>query len=263
MESIENTDTPQKMNAWRARLSWFLSEFIVVVTGVLVALALNAWWQTQQNRAFELQYLEQLYQDIENTIVSIERDTRAEYESDHALSMLVRSFRSDPPPPRDSLVAWSLAAPNLLVTVPTIGTAEALVSSGDLRLIRNDSLRLALPTYLESNKGFRGNMQLFGRQFVEGARDMMSYVDYYSLVQEVVPSVVLDSIAVSDPMFALPSGAVSRSLSGDISDILNRMEVYVLFSTMHTAQRNLTMTRQAMLSRNKAMQALVVQALDE
>jgi hypothetical protein len=59
--------------------------------------------------------------------------------------MLVRSFRLNPPPPRDSLIAWSLAAPNVLITVPTIGTAETIVASGDLRLIRNDSLRLALP----------------------------------------------------------------------------------------------------------------------
>lgn len=260
---MENTDTHIKKGSWRTRVSWFLSEFIVVVTGVLVALALSAWWQAQQNRSFELQYLEQLHRDIENTIALIERHTQAEYESDRALSMLVRSFRMNPLPPRDSLVVWSFSAPNVIVTVPTIGTAESIVSSGDLRLIRNDSLRLALPTFLEANKSLRESMQLFGRQFVDGAREMMTHVDYYGLIQEVVPSSVIDSIAVADPMFALPSQATLRSVSGEITGILNSAEVYVLFSTMHMAQRNLTAMRRAMLSRNEAMQVLVVKALEE
>lgn len=261
--SMEGDDTHQRKNAWRTRVSWFLREFIVVVTGVLVALALNAWWQTQQDRSFELQYLQQLHQDIENTIGSIERDSQAEEASDRALSMLVRSFRMKPQPPRDSLVAWSLAAPNVLVTVPTIGTAETIVASGDLRLVRNDSLRLALPTFLESSKGLRASMQLFGGQFVEGARDMVAYIDYYGLMQEVVPPAILDSIALANPTFALPAHAEIRSVSGDISRILDLPEVYTLFAYMHTAQRNMTATRQAMLSRNQAMLALVNTALEE
>lgn len=29
---------------WRARVQWFAAEFLIVVTGVLVALAVQAWW---------------------------------------------------------------------------------------------------------------------------------------------------------------------------------------------------------------------------
>lgn len=47
------------------RLRWFLSEFLVIVAGVLVALAVNAWWQGRQDRQVEIAYLQQLQLDLD------------------------------------------------------------------------------------------------------------------------------------------------------------------------------------------------------
>ncbi len=40
-----------------SRASWLLSETLVVVLGVLIALGLNDYWTGREERALELQYL--------------------------------------------------------------------------------------------------------------------------------------------------------------------------------------------------------------
>ena len=49
---------------WRRGVSWFLAEFLVVVAGVLVALAVSAWWQGRLDRQHETEYLQQLDADL-------------------------------------------------------------------------------------------------------------------------------------------------------------------------------------------------------
>ena len=245
----------------RSKLTWFLSEFIVVVTGVLVALALNAWWQVRQDRSFELQYLQQLNREIEQTIDILEREDKASSGPHRALTMLVRSARMNPKPPRDSLVAWSLEAPNISQSNPILGTAEAIVASGDLRLISDDSLRLAIPAFLDAVKGRREDQQGFRRQFLDGVRDVSSLIDYMGLVQEVIPPSIVDSIATNNPLFALPAGGATRTHTTDIEEILSRPDAYALFSHMHILQQNLRGIRQKMLSEYRTMSVLVEKAL--
>lgn len=49
--------SPPRQWAWRPKLRWFAAEIVVVVAGVLIALALNAWWGARQDAAAERSYL--------------------------------------------------------------------------------------------------------------------------------------------------------------------------------------------------------------
>lgn len=42
---------PPRRWDWRKGATWFGAEFLVVVTGVLVALAVNAWWGDRSSGA--------------------------------------------------------------------------------------------------------------------------------------------------------------------------------------------------------------------
>ena len=124
-------------------LPWkrLLAEFAVIVAGVLIALAMDSWWERQQERSHAEAYLEQLLVDFEvterrlgNTIAG---DTRklatVRSASDRALH--------GPWPPADSL---DFTGTGYDYFEPLTGTLTALVQSGDLRLLRSDSIRFEL-----------------------------------------------------------------------------------------------------------------------
>lgn len=59
---------------WRPRLRWFAAEFLVVVSGVLVALLLNAWWAGRQEAAREAQLLGRLHEESETVVRYFQHD---------------------------------------------------------------------------------------------------------------------------------------------------------------------------------------------
>lgn len=267
MSDANRPDHPSNSEAstgdglFSSRLNWFLAEFAIVVSGVLVALALNAWWQASDDRAHEQLYLEQLNQDVSRSISDIESQTLSERTSDRALTQLVRAFRMQPRPSSDSLLTWSLLAPNMLIPSPVLGTARTLVSSGDLQLLRNDSLRLALPTYVESLTQLEEGMKMFSAQFLDESRKMLDYVDYLGLVQRTLPSAFLDSVATANPMFALPPNGSRQLFIQHEGDPLENASFYGVLSSMHTAQRNMTALRQGMLVSHQQIAHLLEEAM--
>jgi hypothetical protein len=129
---------------WRAGLRWFGAEFLVVVTGVLVALVLNAWWGARQDRVRELAYLREIDRDLESTDSSLVRALDGIGRTRHATSALVRASYAPSEAPPDSLPGWLFIAEYVYLPTYSTGAADALVQTGQLGLIRDDSTRLAV-----------------------------------------------------------------------------------------------------------------------
>jgi hypothetical protein len=116
------------------------AEFGVIVAGVLIALAVDSWWERQQEQKQAEQYLQQLLVDFRKTQVrlhgTIDGDTKrlegVNRVLDHAAH---RQF-----PTADSLELPT----GYNEFEPLTGTLTALVEGGDLRLIDNDSIRFEL-----------------------------------------------------------------------------------------------------------------------
>lgn len=133
---------------WRRSIRWFTAESLVVVTGVLVALALNAWWQGREDSAREWVYLQQLSVDLK-TNEQLARTT-VDYMDDRVqlASRLLDAIRSRPLPPPDSLDRWLNELLGVAPLYPRMATVQALIETGDLNLIRDDALRTGLIDYL-------------------------------------------------------------------------------------------------------------------
>ncbi|NNF57256.1 MAG: hypothetical protein HKN04_03360 [Rhodothermaceae bacterium] len=137
---------------WRRGAKWFGAEFLVVVTGVLVALALNAWWADRQDRSKEQFYLRQLASDLAETErISAQRDQYM-VPFERAPRRLAQAYFLADLPPRDSIVAWASVAPVHNPMSPVLGTVEAMVTTGDIGLIQDDSLRIAIVSYLDRTR---------------------------------------------------------------------------------------------------------------
>jgi hypothetical protein len=135
---------------WGPKLRWFAAEFLVVVTGVLVALALNAWWQGRQDVASEEDYLAFLSRDLQSTLNDL-----GQTESFEAVQVQVgltayRALSARTSPEDRQLVSQALSK---LFTRHTLvldnATYEDLISTGNLKLIRNRKLRDRIVDFYE------------------------------------------------------------------------------------------------------------------
>ena len=128
-----------------------VGEFILIVTGVLVALAVSAFWERRQDHGREHRYIEQLAEDSKHNQQRL-RDAIAEDSQRYeVVGKIVHAMSPQAAlPPDDSLRAWWSMGP-LGFSEPrlVLGTLVALVQSGDSRLFRNDRVRLEVLGYLE------------------------------------------------------------------------------------------------------------------
>ena len=193
------SSSPPRQIDWRPKLRWFAAEFLVVVTGVLIALAINAWWGNRQDAARERAYLRQLDADLDESLRAFAReDSIQEAVSTPALLTVLGSWGSGTPFPADSIVHHSRRMFTGRVVQPTTGTAEALVATGDLTLIRNDSLRNAITAYLSATETLVGFQARVAEQ-------------YNDAISRYIPAVGANRIAAVDLETDLFQRSISQS----------------------------------------------------
>ena len=181
-----------------------LIEVAIVVLGVVIGFQVTAWGQARTNQAREHAYLHQLAADLRETAADITRMDSYVRPSEEAGAMLHRAFYRPEPLSRDSLLSLLAFTTSYLQTRPVVGTAQALVGSGDLSLIRNDSLRSAITAYLETvDNQVSRQTQLHSRR----ADALMALNRGRGASEEVLallPEAAIDSLARTDPLFPIP-----------------------------------------------------------
>jgi hypothetical protein len=129
-----------------SRFGRLTAEFLLIVLGVLVALAIDSWNASRFDRAVEADYLGRIYQDLAATRQSIEdmlalRDAVAEHGS-----AVLAVLEGDAPFPSDTLGFLASLYTATRADEPRIVdfAFRDLVSTGNLRLVRDPDLRAAL-----------------------------------------------------------------------------------------------------------------------
>jgi len=153
---------------WRRRLRWFAGEFLVVAGGVLVALALNAWWQGQQERQSETQYLSALRQDIQTVL--LDGDQARAFHADQAAEGIEAYRALSTPLSRDeqrevSHILSSLGERRTAVLADD--TYQDLLSTGNLRLIRDRGLREQIVSFFHGAGATYGFVNRNNAAFVD------------------------------------------------------------------------------------------------
>ena len=139
-----------------------LREFLVILTGVLAALGAQAWWERGQERERERAYLYQLLADTRENERRIALAMTEDSASMQAIGRVVQALHSPGPlPPDDSMATWVLIALNSSDFQPVTGTYQALLSAGDLRLLRSDALRGLVVAYAATQAHERDMLMLF------------------------------------------------------------------------------------------------------
>jgi len=141
--------------------SRLVAEGAIIVVSILLAFAIDAWWEARGDRVRGQAYLALLASDLRSTLGNNERfGSVADSRSDPALARLVQAYYRPELPPEDSLTLWLNDAVTTSLVQPRLGTAQALVQSGDLALIRSDSVKTAI----RRRRGRRERARRWGRE---------------------------------------------------------------------------------------------------
>jgi hypothetical protein len=223
---------------WPGTLRWFSAEFLVVVTGVVVALALNAWWHERQDRKREVLYLQQLSVDLVATEAELAAAQEFFMERALASARVTQAFWQPSPPSPDSLVA-SLSRPlSSFRHRPVLGTIHALVATGDLRLIRSDALRSELIAYLEFAQASVDDIQRHDETYYRtGVNEMRRSLD---------PAILAHLTELHAPpspsrryeLSPIPAGERRPPFPGGFDGLYENAAVYEAYSNLLVAHRN-------------------------
>jgi len=138
--------------AWRR----LVIEGPAIVGSILFALALDAWWTDRSERLEEREALVALAQDFAAASDALEYQLLVRDSALVAANAILRMTG----PEASDLLMDSLAQmiPRVLrlgTFNPPLGTLDALLGSGDLRLITNSNLRAALASFPSALEGQR------------------------------------------------------------------------------------------------------------
>jgi hypothetical protein len=172
---------PGDRRARKNKRPWhrWLREFAVIAAGALAALAAQAWWQNRQDRDRERDYMRRLLADTRENTRRIDQliidDSSSEQTVRRVAAFL---YDTSAPPPRDTLVAWFLDGGVFSSSAfyPLTNTYTTLLATGDLRLVRNDSLRSELVAYAARMDAEREGMGRYILQvFGDGSRIVRTF----------------------------------------------------------------------------------------
>lgn len=135
-----------------AKLTWFYrpaAEFLLIVVGVLVALFLESWWSSKQDRDLEATYIEELRREAQTHIDSINLtaavSARKRESLEEAITLLSDVF--DPDSARELIQGLLQGSGIPVVAELSSAVFSDLESSGRLNLITNNELRRAVLQY--------------------------------------------------------------------------------------------------------------------
>ncbi len=117
-------------------------EIIIVVIGILIAFALNAWWSGVQQKNEEQLILEGLHHDFEDNLRKIKVNLllveHSERLIESGLSSINQNIKDLNSVRFDSLIVTVMSTP---IFDPVDGTLKDILSSGKLNVISNHVLR--------------------------------------------------------------------------------------------------------------------------
>ena len=171
-------------------LKYAIGEIVLVVVGILIALQINNWNESRKNAIKETRFLQSFKIDIEANITELKRVIKKSNATSQSIDSILL-IKSDSISDIDQFNFTRLVMTGTGFTV--FGTHEGTVSdilgSGNLDIIKNDSIRLAIGSWYSNLKSIR-EWEKIEKKSVD------DYGDYLILHINIYES---DSLAVITP----------------------------------------------------------------
>jgi hypothetical protein len=127
-----------------------IGEIILVVIGILIALQINNWNQSQNNKRIESQYLKNIVRDLQEQLSSLDVQMENEQIFYEAASYLIEDYNIDNTFALDSIfynrATILTSRKTFVITDPTY---TDLISSGNIKVIKNQEYKDAMLSYYQ------------------------------------------------------------------------------------------------------------------
>ena len=139
--------TENKINKY---LFYAIGEIILVVIGILIALSINNWNQSQKEKQIETQYLNNIVRDLNEQLNSIDTQMQTEQSYYEAASYLIEDYNKDHVFTLDSIfykrATLLIYRKTFVITDPTY---TDLISSGNISIIKNQANKDQILNYYQ------------------------------------------------------------------------------------------------------------------
>lgn len=218
-------------------------EFVVIVVGVLVALAVDEWREGRVERARETGYYRALAADLERDLEEYDFALAMTARSHAAADQVLAVVRGEDP---DEVVGPLVLAVRWAswVNYPawSSGTIEELMASGSIRLIRDRDLKSAMFRYYDDVNEWRPRLQ--GPEF-------QTFLEYRRATRGYLPRGLSLTASVDDvDVPPAVQTALARRLGGD-------EELRAILRGMLGEWRTLTAVLEGQRARALELKALV------
>ena len=139
------------MSTIKRAINWpqAIAEVCILPAGVGLALLADSWVDSKRERQEEKEYLMALHRDFQKTRSNLAATVDATRRSNDLTLALLIILRGDKQAISESKLAMSIQSTfRIEVPASVFGTYQDMVNSGDLRLLRNGELRLALAEFV-------------------------------------------------------------------------------------------------------------------
>ena len=185
-------------------------------------------------------------------------DTEARVATpERAAGALLRAFRAPERPPLDSLAQWLYDNARLRVAQPVVGTVEALIATGDLNLIRDDSLRSAITAYAQAMEATTLAQQQWAERERTARVALNARVDFGEVRVVALSPDALDSLAQARPIRGIVTGAQRRPFPFTVEAVLTDRAAYDAVVSVSVAKQNMEDYRDEMLRETQALRRRV------
>ena len=211
----------------RGAINWHqaLAEIVLITVGVLGALAVDSWWADRDAAERERVQLEALRVEMHDNLNRLDILIEEQIDLLGTQRQLLRVIhRVDPTPSTAEIGRLVYQSRRFFRLEPVTGAYDALVASGDLRLIGSEELRAALARfYGHIARGYEDE-ELSTLYRIDFTRSIVEATDYLA----VVPPEARELYEAPDSQFSIDVEAVldSRYLSSYLV-LLLRTEYYV------------------------------------
>lgn len=261
-ESNEVLPIRQRAFGARSRVRWFAAEFAVVMVGVLAALAVQSLYQGRSDRAKETAYLNQLRSELDVAVNQLQRALVIQRESERAAVELQRAILMRARPSEDSLATWAIDLNYYSDPSASIGTARALLTTGDILLLRDARIRGAVVDIVESTEYAESQLQIWQRYFLDAIDRLDAVLSNTRLIAGRGFTLRLDSLTASRDW--LPAPNVRRPTPApSVDDALDNADFQHILRAVRLAAANLRSIQEHQLDALRSAQQLVDSIAEE